>query len=52
MNEEEYEVVEKMEHYGGSFVKSLANCFHYADRTNFDKLKNAFPEYWKEYSQK
>jgi pyruvate/2-oxoacid:ferredoxin oxidoreductase beta subunit len=49
MNDEEMEVVEAMEKYGGSFVKSLAGCFRHADRTNINKLFNAFPEYWKQY---
>ena len=49
MNEEEFEIVEKMEKYGGSFVKALAECFYRADRHNIDRLKLAFPDYWEEY---
>lgn len=49
MNEEEMNVVDKMAKYGGSFVKALAEVFYRADRSNFYKLKNAFPEYWEEY---
>ncbi len=45
MNEEEFKVVEAMEKFGGSFVKSLAQCFYRADRNNIDKLKNTFNEY-------
>ena len=44
MNEEEFKVVEAMEKFGGSFVKSLAQCFYRADRNNIDKLKNTFNE--------
>lgn len=49
MSEEELEVVENMERFGGSFVKALAGAFYRADRENFLKLKDAFPEYWDEY---
>ena len=52
MNETEFETVEMMEQYGGSFVKALAECFHRADRNNIDKLKVAFADYWCEYSEK
>ena len=51
MNEHEIKVVECMERYGGSFVKALANCFFHADNINFNKLRYAFPEYWKEYEE-
>ena len=47
--EEDYLIVEAMEKYGGSFVKALAECFRRADSFNTIKLKNAFPEYWKQY---
>lgn len=51
MNEEENDTVDNMDKLGGSFVKALAQCFYHADRNNIDKLKEAFPKYWKEYSQ-
>ena len=51
MNKTEFKVLENMEKYGGSFVKALAQCFHRADRINFEKLKNAFPEYWEQYKK-
>lgn len=51
MSEQEYNTIETMEKYGGSFVKSLANCFRMADRNNFLKLKNAFSVYWEQYEQ-
>ncbi len=38
-----------MEKYGGSFVQALAKCFLHADRENYFKLKENFPEYWEEY---
>jgi hypothetical protein len=49
MNEEEFEIVERMGKFGGSFVQSLAGCFYRADRNNIERLKKAFPEYWLEY---
>lgn len=51
MTDQEHEVLERMENYGGGFVKSLANCFHRADDINFKKLKEAFSEYWKQYEE-
>lgn len=50
--DEEMDIVEAMDRFGGSFVKSLAQCFQHADRDNFIKLQNAFPEYWDEYAEK
>lgn len=51
LNNEELRVVGNMERYGGSFVKALAACFYRADPNNKEKLKIAFPEYWKQYSE-
>lgn len=51
MNEQEFETVNKMSQYGGSFAKALAECFHRADRINFYRLKNAFPELWIKYEK-
>jgi pyruvate/2-oxoacid:ferredoxin oxidoreductase beta subunit len=51
MTDQEYNVIEEMETYGGSFVKCLAMCFYKADEDNFKKLKDAFPEYWKQYEE-
>lgn len=49
--DQDYKVVEAMKKYGGSFVKSLAECFVHADPVNINKLKGAFPEYWDQYSR-
>jgi len=49
--DQDHEVVEAMAKYGGSFVKSLAECFAHADEPNVNKLKNAFPEYWDQYTE-
>jgi hypothetical protein len=40
-----------MEKFGGSFVKALAECLHRADPFNYQKLKQAFPEYFLQYAQ-
>lgn len=44
-------VISAMHMYGGSFVKSLSDCFRHADVQNFQKLKDTFPEYWKQYDE-
>jgi hypothetical protein len=49
MTDEEMDVVDCMANSGG-VVKALAECFYRADPINFNKLKDAFPEYWKQYS--
>ena len=46
---EVYEMICRMETYGGSFVVALANAMRKADRRNKDTLILAFPEYVKEY---
>lgn len=44
-------IVEAMETYGGSFVKSLAECVRRADHVNRARLILAFPEYFKQYTE-
>ncbi len=51
MDEKEFEIIESMQKYGGSFVQALAVCFQRADSANFVRLKNAFPEYQKQYKE-
>lgn len=52
MNEmSDYEIIDAMVTLGGSFVKALGRCFQTADAINFQKLKDAFPEYWKQYDE-
>jgi hypothetical protein len=41
----EYEIVEAMIRYGGSFVKSLGQLIRQADSDNKRKIVAAFPEY-------
>ena len=38
-----------MQKYGGSFVRSLGQALSYADWSNIEKIKIAFPEYWEQY---
>jgi len=49
LEKEKYFVASGMVVYGGSFVKSLGNALHCADIINAQKIKDAFPKYWKEY---
>lgn len=51
MDDIEWEIVNAMQLHGGSFVKALGTAFMKADISNFVKLKNAFPEYWKNYQK-
>lgn len=52
MDEEDFQVVEAMEKYGGSFVKALAQLCHRADPVNLQKIKYTWPDYWEEYQNK
>lgn len=49
MNDQDIEVVEAMRRYGGGFVKALAEAVALADSVNLERIKNAFPEFWKGY---
>ena len=44
-----FEIVEAMHAYGGSFAQAIASAFNRADAVNFERLKAAFPELWAEY---
>jgi len=48
-NFEVYEMMNRMESFGGSFVVALAGAMRKADPINKNKLLLAFPEYVKEY---
>jgi len=49
MKNQDYEILEAMSTYGGSFVKSLAQTARFADSENYAKLKAAFPDIWDSY---
>jgi hypothetical protein len=44
-----YEMICRMEEYGGSFVVALSYALRKADVRNKQRLINAFPEYVEEY---
>ena len=44
-------VANAMTKYGGGFVKSLGEALFHADTHNTIKIKNAWPEYWKQYAE-
>lgn len=44
------EVIEAMRRYGGGFVSALAIASGNADHANLERIKSAWPEYWKEYT--
>lgn len=44
-----YEMLDRMDNYGGSFVVALANAIRLADFKNKGKLIAAFPEYVETY---
>ena len=47
----DYNIIQAMHQYGGSFVRRLAELYQYADDDNRKRLKEAFPEYWTKYSE-
>ena len=47
-----YETTERMEAYGGSFVKSLAETVRRADSYNRKRLFSTFPEIFENYGPK
>jgi hypothetical protein len=48
-SDEDCDIIECMETFGGSFVQALAVCFRRADSVNYQKLKSTFSEYWEGY---
>lgn len=44
-----HEALEAMEKYGGSFVRSLADCYLRADPSNRERLAIAFPDFYGRY---
>ena len=49
IEEEKYFVSLGMRERGGSFVKALGETLAHADPINTQKIKDTWPEYWKEY---
>ena len=51
MNDQDHNTLERMETYGGGFVKALAFLARRADPKNLQKIKDTWSEYWTEYSE-
>jgi len=51
LQKKDYETLDKMEKYGGSFVKTLAKLVAHADSENLAKIKTTWPEYWDKYEK-
>jgi hypothetical protein len=49
MDDHDWEVIQTMKEFGGSFVRALAEAFLCADSNNVARLKAAFPDYWAQY---
>lgn len=47
----DYDIVQAMQTFGGSFVQKLAVAYQFADSTNRARLTAAFPEYWARYRE-
>jgi len=49
--EERMHVLKGMDAYGGSFVNALGKALFYADEANSQKIKETWPDYWKQYKE-
>lgn len=49
IQEEKYFVCSGMSKYGGSFAKGLGIALSSADMFNTEKIKQTWPELWKQY---
>ena len=47
----DYETLQAMDIYGGSFIKALAECYKRADYENAKILRNAFRHYFDKYAK-
>jgi len=43
------EIGHAMIRYGGSFVSALGRALLCADENNTNRIRHAFPDYWKQY---
>lgn len=48
--QDDIEILEAMNKYGGSFARSISLAAWAADSENYAKLKAAFPELWAQYA--
>jgi hypothetical protein len=51
MTDVDRKILEEMECRGGSFCKALAQAAFLADGTNFEKLKQCWPDYFAKYEE-
>lgn len=51
MSEADYNTIQAMLKYGGSFVVALAQAAQQADTNNLRKIKETWPEYWQQYTE-
>ena len=49
MNTDRIEIGHAMIRYGGSFVSALGKALLHADENNTNRIRHAFPDYWKQY---
>ncbi len=49
MTPDDFEIIEAMEKYGGSFMRAIAYAAMRADMFNLEKLKCTFETEWKQY---
>ena len=49
--DEVYKVTEGMLKYGGNFEQQLGKLLEMADWSNQEKIKKAWPEYWRKYKE-
>jgi hypothetical protein len=51
VNDQDLKTIQTMIRFGGSFVSNLGKAALCADANNLQKIKDAFPEYWKQYTE-
>lgn len=51
MTDQDLKVIQTMMRFGGSFVSNLGKAALCADADNLRRIKEAFPEYWKQYTE-
>ena len=51
MKDKKIKILAMMKKYGGGFASKLADAALYADDSNYEILKDAFPELWEQYEQ-
>lgn len=47
----DHEVINAMRIYGGSFITHLSRLYDCADTTNQSRIRDAFHDYWAEYTE-